>query len=154
MIVSIQLLIALAPPLKWDALTDHLELPRRYLAAGGIIFLPDQPLWGEPQLVEMNYTWALNLFNLSTPTTLNWIIGILFILGLQGVVARLTNQTASWMAVAALLVGVTTRGLLRWGYVDLFSAFYGLAILILLIEMGYYFKVKSTFAAAILNPVA
>ncbi len=61
LILSFTLLTALAPPLKFDALVYHLVLPRQYLLAGRMVYLPEIMYWGMPQTAEMLYTWAMSL---------------------------------------------------------------------------------------------
>jgi hypothetical protein len=139
-LILYQLLIALAPPFKWDALAYHLQLPRQYLAAGRLVFTPENPYWGHPQLVEMLYTFALSFHRIETAALLGWSAGVIFLLGLFGFtnnqLQRIRGEqspyatTAGWMALAAVLAGYTFRFLLGWSYTDLFSALFGLAALI------------------------
>jgi hypothetical protein len=138
-----QLCLALAPAYQWDALTYHLQIPRQYLAAGRIFFIPENPYWGHPQLVEMLYTFAMAFHRTQTAAVLGWGVGVLFLLGLfdltqsqqtgspeesaaSGSVARRTI-TAGWVTITAVMAGFTFRSLLSWSYTDLFSALFGLA---------------------------
>ena len=134
-----QLWVALAPPIKYDALTYHLALPRLYLEEGRLAFIADNPYWGHPQIVEMLYTWAMALGRSSTAAVLSWWAGVLFIAGLVGAAYRylpITDATeiqrsnASAAAVAFTLAGVTAQRMLGWAYTDLFSAWFGLAALL------------------------
>jgi 4-amino-4-deoxy-L-arabinose transferase-like glycosyltransferase len=139
-LVMYQLLIALAPPVKWDALAYHLQLPRQYLAAGRLVFIPENPYWGHPQLVEMLYTFAMSFHRAETAALLGWSAGVIFLLGLMGFTNNQLRQlkgeelvcssSAGWMAMTAVLAGYTFRYLLGWSYTDLFSALFGLAALI------------------------
>lgn len=137
-LVIYQLFIALAPPVKWDALAYHLQMPRQYLAAGRLVFLPENPYWGHPQLVEMLYTFAMSFHRAETAAALGWSAGVIFLLGLLGCtnasLARLRGgepgTTAGWMAVTAVAAGLTFRSLMGWSYSDLFSALFGLACLV------------------------
>jgi hypothetical protein len=70
------LLQALAPPLKWDSLVYHLEMPRQYLDAGEIIYLENNLFVGFPQLAEMNYTWAMALRSGQTAGVLGCAVGL------------------------------------------------------------------------------
>lgn len=143
-----QLIFSLAPPVKYDALSYHLQLPRQYIAAGRFTFIPQNPYWGQPQLVEMLYTWMMLLFNVQAASVLGWSMGIIFLIGVFGLTAtalRLIQSHANsevnafdealpvragWMAVVVLLAGYTMRSMLSWSYVDLFAALFGLGILI------------------------
>ena len=138
-----QLLLALAPPLKWDALTYHLQLPRLYITAGNIHYIPENPYWGFPQIAEMLFTFANLLLNTSvTGAVTCWGFGIVFFIGVLGFtnthLARIkqieVGTNAGWMAVAVLMAGVTIRNQLGWSYTDLFAALFGLAVLITLFE--------------------
>lgn len=141
-LVVFQLFIALAPPIKWDALAYHLQLPRQYLAAGRLVFIPENPYWGHPQIVEMLNTFALSFHRVQTAAVLGWGVGVIFLLGLLGFthtqLTRLNPETypasapavGGWMASLAVLAGVTFRYLLGWSYTDLYSALFGLAALI------------------------
>jgi hypothetical protein len=125
--------IALAPPIKYDALTYHLQLPRLYLAAGRLTFEPAIPYWGHPQVAEMLYTWAMSLGGLPAAGAFGWWVGILLVGGAAGLARWLypgdethKNSTAV-LAAAALLAAPTVRDMLGWSYNDLFSGLFGLA---------------------------
>lgn len=139
-LIGIQVFIALAPPVKYDALTYHLALPRLYLQTGGLVFTPENPYWGHPQIVEMLFTWAAGLGQPITAATLSWWVGILFLSGIAGLVMEVTpnsdqpgNRTRqSQVAIAAVtftVIGTTARWMLGWAYTDLFSAWFGFSAL-------------------------
>jgi hypothetical protein len=134
-LVGGQLLFALAPPFKWDTLMYHLELPRRYLQAGRFLFLDGNPYWGHPQLGEMLYTWAMALRGWETAGALGWCFVAVLLLGVWGTTARRAGATSGCLAVTALLVGLSFRGMLSWAYVDGLAALYGCAVLIALLSM-------------------
>ncbi len=133
-----QLLIALAPPVKWDALAYHLQLPRQYLAAGRLFFTPENPYWGHPQLVEMLFTLGMSIHRAETAAVLSWSAGFFSLIGIFGLTsarsARLrpgkAGTSAGWIAVAAVVAGTTFRFLLGWSYGEPFSILYGLSALI------------------------
>jgi hypothetical protein len=142
-----QLIFALAPPVKYDALSYHLQLPRQYIDAGRFIFLPQNPYWGQPQLVEMLYTWMMLLFNAQAASVFGWCMGIIVLIGVFGLtmtayrlyqshihsedksLLKANPGRAGWMAVVVLLAGYTVRSMLSWSYVDLFTALFGLGVL-------------------------
>jgi len=134
-LVGGQLLFALAPPFKWDTLMYHLELPRRYLQAGRFLFLDGNPYWGHPQLGEMLYTWAVALRGWETAGALGWCFVAVLLLGVWGTTARRAGATSGCLAITALLVGLSFRGMLSWAYVDGLAALYGYAVLIALLSM-------------------
>ena len=141
-LVGYQLLVALAPPVGWDALTYHLQLPRLYLEVGYLYHVPENMYSGHFQLAEMIYTLAMALHRPETAGVLGWAAGILVLPGLMGAVRRLVGTanseargiSAGWVAVFALLAGETFRTLLGFSATDQFSALFGSAALILLFE--------------------
>ncbi|MCJ7625885.1 MAG: hypothetical protein MUO76_20525, partial [Anaerolineaceae bacterium] len=110
-----QLFFVLSPPIKYDALTYHLELPRRYIENGKFNFITNNPYWGHPQLTEMLYTWMMILVRPQTAAVLGWGFGVLTLIGVLGVASSrfgTANQpekenkvrvTAGCMAVITLL---------------------------------------------------
>ena len=128
---------ALAPPLKWDSLVYHLELPQRYLEMGKLFHLSDNLFSGFPQLSEMIFTWAAALRSGSTAATLGWIVGVLAILGLGGFAARKVGKEFQWIAPAFLLTGASIARGLSWAYVDLWVLLFGLATIIFLDQYSW-----------------
>jgi hypothetical protein len=125
-----QLLYALAPPVKWDALMYHLQLPRLYIAAGRFEFIPSNPYWGQPQLSEMLYTWGMALRGNETATALSWMLMVVLLVGVLGSVATRTSPASGWLAVVALLVGYSFRGMMGWAYADGLAALFGFCVLV------------------------
>ncbi len=147
--VGAQLIVALAPPVHWDALTYHLAFPQRYIADHFLSFDPSIPYAGQPQLAEMLFTWAMQLARPQTAAVLAWGAGMVAVLGILGLTASITTAfntpqenerpqrkpaVAAWIAVVAVLAGLTFRSMLGWAYTDLFSALFGTAALILLLH--------------------
>jgi len=128
------LAIALAPPLRFDALTYHLALPRLYLLNGNIAYTPDNMFWGMPQQAEMLYTFAMALGGTEAAVTLGWGFGVLTLIGLLGYVRDKINLTAGWVAVTCLLGGITLAKSLSFGYTEWLVMLNGLATLIVLNE--------------------
>ena len=128
------LAFALAPPLRFDALTYHLALPRLYLLNGNNTYTPDNMFWGMPQQAEMLYTFAMALGGTEAAVTLGWGLGLLTLIGLLGYVKEKINLTAGWVAVTCLLGGNTLAKSLSFGYTEWLVMLNGLAILIVLNE--------------------
>ena len=129
LMISFDLLEALAPPAHFDALVYHLALPSRFLAAGRFVFLPENPFWGSPLLAEMNYTWAMSMGGASAAASLGLLVGLLALVGAFGLVASEWPRGA-WVAVAALMGGETLAQSLSWAYVDWFAALFGLGAVV------------------------
>jgi hypothetical protein len=132
LLLMLGLLQAMATPLKWDSLVYHLELPKRYLQAGGVIFLDDNLFVGQPQLAEMLYTWAMALRSGETAAVLGWGVGVIALAGIAGFAKRLVSPRAFWIAPAVLLAGASISRGTSWAYVDLWVMLYGLATTIAL----------------------
>ncbi|MHB8114090.1 MAG: glycosyltransferase family 39 protein [Bellilinea sp.] len=157
-----QLLIALAPPIGWDALTYHLQLPRLYLEAGYLYHVPENMYSGHFQLAEMIYTLTMALHQPETAGVLGWAAGILVLPGLMGAVNRLVGtaspetrgKSAGWVAVFALLAGQTFRTLLGFSATDQFSALFGSAVLILFLEWMQTQQVRWFYLACLFSGFA
>ena len=95
---------ALAPPTAGDALCYHLELPKRFLESGSLVYLPYHDNSTFPLLVEMEYLWAMSLDGAVAAQLMHWAMGILFALAAV-VLARpiLGNGWATLVGVVALL---------------------------------------------------
>jgi len=105
------LISALAPPTAGDALCYHLELPKVFLAEGGIRFLPYHDGSTYPLLTEMWYAWALALDGPVAAQLVHWATGLL--LALATVVLGQEVLGRGWARVAGLLVltvpGITNQ---------------------------------------------
>lgn len=128
LIFFVALIVALAPPLKFDALVYHLTLPLRYLQAGRVYYVEDLMVWGFPQLPHMLSTWALAL-GAGRGALLGWVMGLLCVLGFVGHLGERLGVRRGWVAVAALLAGSSLAASLGWGYVDWPSMLMGWAML-------------------------
>lgn len=126
------LVVALAPPLKFDALVSHLALPQAYLELGRIQYLPWQVMSGMPQNAEMLFTWAIALGGLPAATLLGWWITLLAVIGLLGYFSQKLNVRSAWVGAASLLAGFSLVMLTAWGYVDWLALLFGFCVLVLL----------------------
>ena len=129
-----QVWIALAPPVKYDALTYHLTIPQHTVLAGALVYSPANPYWGHPQVAEMLFTWAMALGRAETAVLTGWLFGMAALIGTAGLSARWLPaendprriSAAVSMTLAALLAAGTVRWMTAWAYTDLFSALMGL----------------------------
>ena len=123
---------ALAPPVKWDSLVYHLEIPRQYLNAGRLVFLDDNIFVGFPQLAEMFFTWSLALGSGTTAATTGWFFGIVAIFGVGGFAARIVGKKFALLTLAILLSGESIAQGLGWAYVDFWAMLFGLCVIMAL----------------------
>jgi len=98
---------ATAPPTAGDALCYHLELPKRFLAAGQIDFRPDDDNITYPLLAEMGFLWALAFGTPAVAALLQWGFG-LALTGSAYLLAR--PYVGERWAVAAAAVVILTPG--------------------------------------------
>ena len=141
-LVAYQAMVALAPPVNWDALTYHLQLPRLYLEANYLRPVVENPYSGHFQLAEMLYTFAMAIHRPETAGLTGWAAGLLLLPGLAGVVIRFLQSakseagsvSAGWVAIFSVLAGETFRYMLGASATDQFSALFGCGALILLFQ--------------------
>jgi hypothetical protein len=93
---------ALAPPTAGDALCYHLELPKEFLAAHGLVHLPYSDNSTFPLLVEMWYLWALTLDGGVAAGLIHWGLGLL--LGLATVLLATPVVGRKWAWIAGAIV--------------------------------------------------
>ena len=134
LVLVLNLLRALAPPLKWDSLVYHLEIPQAYLAAGRIFFYPENIYAGFPQVVEVLFTWAMALGSVTTATVFGWAVSVAAFLGVEGFSRRLLGaaQGGRWLAPAILLSGYSISQAMNWAYLETWILLFGSAMLIAL----------------------
>ncbi len=96
---------ALAPPTAGDALYYHLQLPKVFLEAHGLVYLPLHEKSTFPLAVEMWYLWGLAIEGPVTAQMLHWVAGVLAALA-SVLLARslLGNQWAWSVGVIVLCV--------------------------------------------------
>jgi hypothetical protein len=134
------LLIALAPPTHYDALTYHLALPGQYLQSGTIHTADSWLRSGNLQTGEMLYTWAMNFGVDSSAAVLGWTVCLLALLALVNFIHRHLDLRSAWVGAAAVLAGSSVAAAMGWAYIDWFCFAFGLAALICLVEwreIGY-----------------
>lgn len=120
---------ALAPPIKFDALVYHLTLPRLYLLAGRLEYVPQLMYWGMPQIGEMLFTWATALGGAQAAAGFGWIIGLVALVSLFGTVQQRLGEKPAMLAAGTLLAGASLTASLSWAYVDWLTILYGVAFL-------------------------
>ncbi len=118
LIFFLTLLVALAPPVKFDSLVYHLTIPRLYLAEGRLYYPPENMFWGMPQTVELLYTWAMGLAGPPAAVTLSWVMAGLSVIGVVGLVSGVYRSQIGWAVGAILLSGYSLAISTSWGYVD------------------------------------
>ncbi len=123
------LTVALAPPVKYDALAYHLTLPETYLRLGRVAYLPWLATSGHPQAAEMLYTWAIALAGRPAAAVLGWCFAPLTALGLLGYLRQRIGVSAAWAGAGALLAGYTLMVSPAWAYSDWLGLYFGFGCL-------------------------
>ncbi|MBN1310566.1 MAG: phospholipid carrier-dependent glycosyltransferase [Anaerolineae bacterium] len=132
-LLVLAILLAMAPPTEWDALTYHLAGPRFYLQSERIVSYPQNHFLGFPQGVEMLYLGLIMLARPQAAALLHWCFGVLLLMLVMGLAQRVERPAAGWIAAAALLVSETLWGEFSWPYNDLALMAYttaGLAVIV------------------------
>ncbi len=124
------LFTALSPALKFDALVYHLALPRAYIQAGKVFYIPWNMFWGMPQVGEMVYTFAMVLSGEAAACVFGFLAGILASIGIACYLARVFEPDIGLVASASLLAGFSLSSALAWGYVDWLAVLFGWAFFI------------------------
>ncbi len=129
-ILFLTLTMAIAPPVRFDALVYHLRLPDLYLNHGRFYYVPDNMFWGMPQTGEMLFAWASSIAGFPAAATVGWLSGLTALIGLFGLLRTNLGLNAAWSGLASLLSGITLAISLSWGYVDWLVILFGTAFLI------------------------
>lgn len=130
LLLAATLLMALAPPLAFDALVSHLVLPQLYLQQGRVSYLAEMVMSGMPQNAEMLYTWAMAAGGAPAAAALGWAFGVLALVGVWGWAFEHLGARAAWAGVASLLAGYSLTALLAWAYVDWLALLFGWGTLV------------------------
>jgi hypothetical protein len=144
------MLLALAPPVKFDALVYHLLLPDAYLRAGRVEYLPWIMKTGMPQTAEMLYTWAMALSGAAGAAVMGWVAGFVTILGLLGYLFQRLGSRPAWVGVASLLAGFTMPVAISWAYVDWWCLMFGFGALVSLDQWRQFGGVRPLVIAGLM----
>ena len=132
--IFFSLMFSLVPPVYFDAMSYHLELPSRYLLEGRIFHVSENLYSGYPQIVEVLYGIGLALSGAQTAGVIS-LIGFLLVLGLVWSWGRKNfgEETASW---ATVLVSFTPPIMTLTGFFhnDWYLTFFTLSAVFVLAE--------------------
>jgi len=128
------LLLAMSPPVSWDASTYHLTVPRLYFEHGGFRPIPMNVYSNWPLGVELFFGAALALFDHAAAKTVHFGFGLATLYGLHLGVrqAGIRSRVLPWLAVFFFLASPVVAFELRVAYVELAYAFYFLAAFLFL----------------------
>jgi len=99
--------LVLVPNRAFDALSYHLEVPMRYLQAGGIVNIPENTYSYSPLLTQMLYGLALGLQGVDLAGLIYYLFFLLTLWTVwRGGAQLFTNAGAAWAAVFLALTPV------------------------------------------------
>ncbi len=115
------LIMALAPPTKFDSLTYHLVGPKLWVENGRFESLPGNHFFGFPQLVHTLFAgeMALTFGRLTGGAVIHWVFGVLSLVAVGGYGWRRFSPRVGILAAAILLAAPSIWLQLSWPYVDL-----------------------------------
>ena len=112
-------LLAFTPTIDPDGLGYHLTVPKRWLSAGSLQYLPTYAYSNTPMGGEMLFTIGLACVGDTGAKFLHLGLGLLGCIGLYLSGQRLVNRAVGVAAAALYLVGpVGVGGVLGWAYVE------------------------------------
>jgi len=130
----------LAPEMSWDAITYQLVLPRYYFFHHGFYLVLGMVPAHYPSLGGMFFSWGLAWGNDSIARSFCFWAHLATALTLMTLGARMGSERAGWYAAAFYGLFPYLNIYSTRGYVDLFSSFYvvlGLGLLILLVSNSF-----------------
>jgi hypothetical protein len=119
--LALSLVMALAPPTKFDSLTYHLVGPKHWLAEGRFVSLPGNHFFGFPQLINTLFAGQMALWfgRLTGAAMLHWVFGLLTLIAVGSYGAHRFSLRIGLLAVAILLSATSFWLEFALPYVDL-----------------------------------
>ncbi|WP_406696405.1 glycosyltransferase family 39 protein [Singulisphaera sp. Ch08] len=102
---------ALAPVTDGDALCYHLQVPKLFLARGGLFFDPDLHETVYPLLTEMLYAVGLAFRGPVACRLVQWLLGLVFAANVTALARPSLGTRAWWAGAVALLVPAVSNGM-------------------------------------------
>jgi len=120
-------LVALTPPIAWDAQTYHLVIPKIALEQGRITAPPDIVYFNFPSLGEMLFLAAMLLKGDIAAQVVHFVFFVLTLGAVFAFALRDFNARVAWLACAILVAVPSLLSVSMWAYVDAMLAFYAFA---------------------------
>jgi hypothetical protein len=98
-------LIALDPTTDPDGLSYHLTVPKRWMQAGALVYLPTYPYSNAPMGAEMLFTLGLAWGGDAAAKSIHFLMGVAGVIGLYLAGNRLRGPAAGVFAATLFLVG-------------------------------------------------
>ncbi len=136
----VNLIGALGPELGFDALWYHLTIPKIWLAAHKIFFIPDGRYYYSviPKIVEMTYIIPMSIGWDIGPKIIHWGFGLLALVGIYKLSRKWLSQEYSILAGVIFYANLVVGWQSITAYVDLGRTFFEITALYLLISKSIY----------------
>lgn len=143
-------LLAFTPEIYEDVLVYHFTVPKTYLEAGRILYIPNNVFSNMPMLVEIFYGAALGLSDAVCAHFIHWGFGLLSGLAILALSRRLFG-ISGWTGAALFWSLPVVMAIAGIGLVDLALCFFGMAGLLSIVAGGgsVFWAVLTGFFAGI-----
>ncbi len=118
-LVVLALILALAPPVKTDALVYHLAIPKAYLEHHGIVNLPNNLYSFFPLLFEMVFLFAMTFGVESLPALCGLGMAFLLLMGLGVYFRQYLSPRLAWFVPVLFFSTTTFFEISASAYIDL-----------------------------------
>src|SRR6266545_3323594 len=132
-ILIVEIVLGLLPPISRDELTHHLAIPKLYAKAGRIIEVPIAPYSYYPMLLDMLYTPWVYWGYAFVPKLIHGLFALLTGLLLYAYLTQRMNSVYGLLGCFIYLSMPVIARLSHWGYIDLGITFYTTASLLCLL---------------------
>lgn len=116
---ALTLLLALLPPMAFDALEYHLGVPWAYWQTGGMRFLPNLFYAHFPMNMEMLFTLIWRIAGEGGIKVFHWMLGVLISVSLYAWLRHRAGKTTALLAAVLFLSDMHILGLLVSAKIDL-----------------------------------
>lgn len=123
--LSLTFLLALAPPISFDALLYHLTGPKLYIQEHRIVIF-DTPQSNFPSLMEMLFTWGMLLKGDVVAKLIHYLYGLLAGAAILLLAKRHLSAKVGWWSLALVWSMPMVWVIMGWAYVDLGLVLYEL----------------------------
>ncbi len=126
--LALSLLLALAPPLSFDALLYHLEGPKLYIQAHRIFAFDNLALYF-PSLVETLFTWGMLLKGDVVAKLIHYLFGLLTGAAMYILASKRFSPQVGWWSLALIWSMPMVPLIIGWAYADMGLVFYAVLAL-------------------------
>ncbi len=131
--LSLSFLLALAPPISFDALLYHLAGPKLYIQEHRIWAVDNFPLYF-PSLMEMLFTWGMLLKGDIVAKLIHYLYGLLAGATIFLLAKRYLSSRVGWWSLALVWSMPMVWVVMGWAYTDLGLVLYELLALFALLN--------------------